>query len=165
MKHRRDPVEHRRDRVEHRRPVSALSRLLALTGLLPFLPFLALSGISCRSVERAAEFRVVAMDTEERAIPCIVVLDNDVVLDGATNRPVRTPVTLQVSFREAKDQSGDLERVELGVRAVTTDSEGNIVGGLESTSPAPYIEQKRFLRPQDARTQIFFLRRNREFEG
>lgn len=120
--------------------------------------------ISCRSVEGPADFRIVAIDSEEKEIPCVVLLDNEIVLDGATNQPIRTPASVVVTFRKAKDGSGD-ERVELGVRALPVDSEGNLVGGWEPGNPSPFIEQKRFLQPEDARTQVFVLRRNKEYEG
>lgn len=110
------------------------------------------------------DFRIVAIDSEEREIPCVVLLDNEVVLDGASNQPIRTPAQVSVTFRKAKDGSGD-ERIELGVRALAVDAEGEVVGGWEPGSPSPFIEQKRFLERKDARTQVFILRRNKEFEG
>jgi hypothetical protein len=126
---------------------------------------LALLAVSCRSAERSVEFRIVSIDTEERAIPCVVILDNEMVRNGTTNQPIRTPAPLRVSFRKAKDASGDTERVELGVRALSLDPQGNVVGGVEPGSPSPFIEQKRFLRPEDGPTQVFILRRNKEFGG
>ena len=57
------------------------------------------------------------------------------------------------------------ESVKLGVRAVQLDAEGNVLGDLTEEETSPYVEDSRFLHDDDAHTQLYVLRRNRDFDG
>jgi len=124
---------------------------------LAVLPALLL--VSC-ATERTGAFRVNAFDTEEKAVTCVIFLNDEVLLDDKSQEPIRTPAEVKIQFREKAEGSG-FESMKLGVRAVEVDGEGKIVRGLREREDSPYIEDSRSVYPNDARQQTFFLRKNR----
>jgi hypothetical protein len=124
-----------------------------------------LCGLLCVSCSgpRIVEFRVLAINTEEEEVPCVVVRDEQVAVDHATNQPLVTPKQVPVTFASLPSGGEGYESVKLGVRAVVVDSSGNIVGGLEEGEASPYVEDSRFVRDGDAKIQLFILRRNKDY--
>jgi hypothetical protein len=124
----------------------------ALAILAPFLL------VSCGSVEERT-FRVKALDTEEREVPCVVTRDDQVLLSGA-NEPIRTPADIKLAFKRA---GGEFEAIQLGVKAVQVAPDGKILKGLREGEDSPYTGESRYILPGDAKNQVFFLRKNKNF--
>ncbi|MGQ9590235.1 MAG: hypothetical protein ACUVYA_08070, partial [Planctomycetota bacterium] len=73
--------------------------------------------------EQPLLFDVRAINTDEEEVPCVVLLDDQLVLDAATNEPVRTPARVEIAFPEAPD--GKRRSAKLAVRpAVPAAGEG-----------------------------------------
>jgi hypothetical protein len=122
-----------------------------------------LLSVSCSST-RKTEFYVNALNTEEQQIPAAIFVDDALVLDPATNEPVRTPARVVVQFK-SKDASGRWRRVKLSTRGVSVDPQGRITFGLREGEASPYVEEPRFVDASDAEVQLFILRRNKDFGG
>lgn len=113
---------------------------------------------SCAS-QQPNVFQVRAINADEEEVPCVVLVDDQVLLDPSTNEPVRTPAKVELSFPTAPD--GRRRSVKLGVRPIRPggeESEGEGSGGIL------YAEDSRFVAPTDAPTQLFVLRRSRSAE-
>lgn len=127
--------------------------------------FWLLSALLCVSCAgpRIVEFRVLAVNTDEEAVPCVVLRDEQVALHDSTNEPFLTPALVPVEFVPLRSGKEGYESVKLGVRAVSVDPSGAIVGGLEEEDVTPYLEDSRFVRDGDAPIQLFILRRNKGY--
>lgn len=112
-----------------------------------------------------AEFRVRSINTDEEEIPCVVFRDEQLVVDETTNAPVLTPAQLKIAFPPRRDGGDGYQSVKLGVRAVELDAEGKVVGDLTEEEASPYVEDSRFVHDDDAPTQLFVLRRNKDYGG
>ena len=110
-------------------------------------------------------FRVAAINTDEEEVPCAILIDDQVVVDNGTNEPIRTPAQIPIEFPEAKDGGEGRAGVKLGVRAVALDPQGKVLTGLKEGESSPYTEDSRFVYPDDGRSQLFILRRNKEAGG
>lgn len=120
--------------------------------------------VSCMST-RVVEFSVVALNTKEEKVPCIIYTDDQVFLDSVKNEPVLTPSALPLSFGERADSSGYYKTVKVAVRAVRADENGEIVIGSGEgeasryTLDPYYLEDSRHIFWNDGRTQLFVLHR------
>lgn len=116
--------------------------------------------VSCGKMVRT--FSVNAINTDEKEVPAVILLDDEVYLDRA-NDPVLTPAEVVVEFEPGA--GGDpYRKMKLGVKPVDLGSNGEIVRGLREGDSAPYLEPlPRFVQPTDARVQLFILRRNKEY--
>jgi hypothetical protein len=115
--------------------------------------------VSCSS-PRQQSFYITAMDTEEQAVPCLILSEDHVILDK-NNEPIRTPANLKLTFR--KDSSG-YEGLKLGVRPVQVDEKGDIIRGLRDSDELPYREDWRTIYPSDAKRQVFVVLKNKSFQ-
>ncbi len=106
-----------------------------------------------------ARFRVEAMDTEEKGVPCVVLADDQVLLDEKTSEPIRTPADVAIAFRQGGKSA---EAVKLGVRAVQVDADGK--AKVREAEDAPYVDDWRMVYPKDPKRQVFFLRKNKSFQ-
>jgi hypothetical protein len=125
-----------------------------------FSPLAALLCASCASMEET-EFYVEAINTDTEKVSCIILRDDELVLDNATNDYVKTPATVWVRFHEDRDGDGKYDGVKLGVRPVVIDAQGKIIQGTKEADPTPYLEDSRHVYSNDAKTQLFILRRNK----
>jgi hypothetical protein len=120
--------------------------------------------VSC-SAPPIVDFQVAAINAEEEEIPCVILLDDQVLLNDGTNQPVQTPAQVSVRFVEERHGRGELRHVKLGVRALSLDPQGNALGGVQDPEDSPYVEDSRYVDFFDAREQVFILRPNREVGG
>jgi hypothetical protein len=128
--------------------------LMRSLGLVPAL-FL----LSC-SAPPEKQFSINAIDTKRKEIRCVILKDNQVLRDKATNEPILTPSNIPISFKPAADEPTGFEPQKLKVRAVVLSPEGKILRGIQKADESPYFEEERFIQPNDARIQLFILRRN-----
>jgi hypothetical protein len=122
----------------------------------------ALFCFSCAST-RQVEFKVNVINTEEKELPAVVFVDETLEVDPATNEPLRTPATVKVTFEEDSEGNG-FASVKLGVKAVVVE-EGKITSGLREGEASPYVEDWRHVYPNDSKTQLFILTRNKDYGG
>ncbi len=129
------------------------------TALLPVI-FL----VSCSSVLKK-EFYISAIDTDEKEVTCVIFQEDQMLLDNTTNEPIRTPGNIIVEFKEKP--GGGYESVKLGVRGVVVE-EGKITRGIREGEEYPYLEDTnswRSVYANDAKRQLFILRKNKNFGG
>ncbi len=114
---------------------------------------------SCAS-QQPNVFDVRAINADEEEVPCVVLVDDQVLLDPDTNEPIRTPAKVQLTFPLMPD--GRRRNAKLGVRPIRA---GAGEGSEEQSSGGIiYAEESRFVAPTDAPTQLFVLRRSRSAE-
>lgn len=117
---------------------------------------LALLGTACASA-RVGEFHVSAIDSNERDITCVVLMDNEPLLNER-NEPIKTPAWVKVPFNK---RDGRFEAAKIGVRAVKVGADGKIISGLAEGDVSPYREDWRMLDPEDPKHQLYILRKNK----
>jgi len=120
--------------------------------------------VSCAS-EMKRPFYVSAIDTEEKEVTCIIFQDDQLLLDNQSNEAIRTPATIEIDF--GKEVGGRYQKVKLGVRGVKVEN-GKITRGLREGEEYPYLEDAnswRMISSNDAKNQLFILRKNKDFEG
>ena len=122
-----------------------------------FAALLAVLLTSCSSVYRK-EFYVSAYNTEEKEMPCVVLVDDQVYLDDASE-PVLTPARVIVPFRESNDRTG-FEKIKVGVKSVELDASRKIIRGLRDDDVPAYFPDSRFVQYNDAIRQLFILKQN-----
>ena len=114
---------------------------------------------SC-ATPREGMFYVSAIDNEEKPVTCVILKEDQVVLNDATNEPVRTPATVKVVFKQDRE-TGEFESVKLGVRAVDVGPDGKIIRGLREGEESAYREDWRGIYPTDSKRQLFVLLKNK----
>ncbi len=130
---------------------------LALSGLL-------LAVLPACSSFREERFYLSVVSTEEKEIPSLVLLEDKVLIDEGTKKPVQTPTTVKLVCPVKKDGSG-YEDLKLGVRALAITPDGSVRG--ERPGESPYLEDKesrRWIQWNDEKRQLFVLRKNKTFQ-
>ena len=105
---------------------------------------------SCSTTIPTRTFEIRAINDENDAVKCLVVVDRKWPSEGDT--PIYTPATVDVVFTR--------DRMTIAVKAVTVDDEGNIKSVPTELSPSDYKLESRDLRLGDPGVHLFILRRD-----
>jgi hypothetical protein len=127
--------------------------------LIPWTAILAAALLSSCSAPPRTEFTVDALSTHEAALPCVILVDDEIQLDK-DNHELRTPAKVTIDFKRRSDGTG-VRSVKLGVKAVKVDQDGKIVSGLRKGETSEYHEDSRAIYPGDAQRQLFLLYKRR----
>jgi hypothetical protein len=106
------------------------------------------------------QFYISAIDNQQKELRCVILKDNQVLRDKATNEPILTPSSIPINFKPSPEEPTGFEPQKLKIRAVVLSPEGKILRGIQKADESPYYEEERFIQPNDARRQLFILRRN-----
>ncbi|MBI4585437.1 MAG: hypothetical protein HY717_15600 [Planctomycetes bacterium] len=131
--------------------------------ILLILP-ITLLAVSCGPLQK--EFYINAINTQEEKVVCAILQEDEVLYDK-NNQAILSPATVILTFKMKSDGS-DWEKIKIGVKAVEKDAEGKVIRGLKQEEESPYLEDNnsfRYVQPNDARTQLFILRRNKNYGG
>ncbi|HVR73281.1 MAG TPA: hypothetical protein VMT52_03080 [Planctomycetota bacterium] len=115
--------------------------------------------VSCSNVQNV-EFHVFAKNTQERDVPCRILLNKKVLLDAETKAPLITPQQIIVPFRLKADGTG-YQVNSLGVQPGKQTPEGKIIYDLPEGEKPDYTSEPRIILPNDAGVQLFFVLRRR----
>jgi ketosteroid isomerase-like protein len=117
---------------------------------------------SACATRHAREFLVETINSSEENVPCVIYLDDALLVDPE-QMPILTPAPVHLVFEDA----GEARKPRLRVRAVKLGADGKVVGGLgenDKGDASPYHEELRYVRHDDARKQLFILRRNKSYD-
>lgn len=127
-----------------------------------FLPIV-LCAASCSST-RTHEFWVQAIDTDKKEIPCLILVNREVVRNDR-NEPLLTPGMVRIAFEQRQDGHG-IEGVELGVKSVHVEKRGTsrtVREFGEGEEPPFKGREFRTIFPTDPKKQLFILVPNPAF--
>lgn len=124
-----------------------------------FLLLSPLLSVSCSSVQNV-EFHVFAKNTQERDVPCRILLNKKVLLDEQTKAPLTTPQQVIVPFRLKADGTG-YQVMSLGVQPGKQTPEGKTIYDLPEGETPDYTSEPRIILPNDAGVQLFFVLRKK----
>ncbi len=111
---------------------------------------------SC-NLARKRTYSVRVINVSQDAVDCVVVVDDQLHVDDS-NEPVRTPADVTLTF-EYDDTREAYRSMKLDVKSILLDDEGKIVQGLREGETGPYLEDSRSVHYDDAKVQLFILRR------
>ncbi len=116
--------------------------------------------VSCSSVKHRT-FEISAISTAKENIPSIVVVDEEIYKtpDGTV---VLTPAKVRVPF-EIDPYTGLFKTVNIEVRAVVKDEDGNISRGLAEDDELPFHRKDRSYFHNDPPKLLFILDRNIDY--
>jgi len=118
-----------------------------------------LFAVSCSGVQNV-EFHVFAKNTQERDVPCRILLNKKVVTDEQTKVPLLTPQQISVPIRLKADGTG-YQVMSLGVQPGKQTPEGKIIYDLPEGETPDYTSEPRIILPNDAGVQLFFVIRKK----